>query len=148
MEAIKNKKAYFNYAVLEKFEAGLKLSGTEVKSIKDGRVSFEGSYISFREDGSYWVNGTVPAWQPKNAPARYEPTRPRKLLLSKKEIGYLRGRSEEKGLTVVPLRIYSKKGNLKMEVGLVRRKKKWDKREALKKRAQERDVRRELKPGL
>ncbi len=148
MESIRNKKAYFNYEIIETLEAGLKLSGNEVKSIKNGRVSFEGSYISFRDQEAFWVNGTVPAWQPKNAPAGYEPTRERKLLLSKKEIDYLRGRSEEKGLTAVPLRVYTKKGRLKMEIGLVSHKKKWDKRETLKKKAQGRDIEREVKRGL
>ncbi len=145
MRALINKKATFNYEILEKLEAGLKLSGTEVKSLKSGRLSFEGSYISFRENEAYWINATIPPYQPRNTPAGYNPGRPRKLLLTKKELKYLYGKSQEKGLTIVPLRVYNKRGQLKIEIGLVKPKKKWDKREVLKKRAHERDAQRELK---
>lgn len=145
MEALINKKALFNYEILEKFEAGLKLSGQEVKSLKSGRVSFEGSYVSFRENEAFWVNATIPAWQPKNAPKDYKETSPRKLLLTKDEIKYLKGKSEQKGLTIVPIKVYNKRGQLKLEIGIVKPKKKWDKREVLKKRAIDRDAEREIK---
>lgn len=143
MEALVNKKAYFNYEILETFEAGLKLTGGEVKSVKLGRLSFEGSYISIRGGEAWWVGGTIPPYQPKNSPAGYRPTQPRKLLLKKEELKYLFGRAEERGLTLLPLRVYNKRGRLKIEIGLARRKKKHDKRELLKKRAIERDIRRE-----
>ena len=145
MEALVNKKAYFNYEILEKFEAGLKLTGGEVKSVKLGRLSFEGSYISIREGEAWWVNATIPSYQPKNAPAGYDPTQPRKLLLKKNELKYLFGRAEERGLTLLPLRIYNKHGRLKLEIGIARRRKKHDKREVLKKRAIEHDISRELR---
>ena len=145
MKALVNKKALFNYEPLEKFEAGLKLSGGEVKSIKGGRLSFEGSYITIVDGEVFWRNATIPPYQPKNTPPGYEPTRNRKLLLSKKEIAYIRGRLQQKGLTAVPLRVYNKRGNLKIEIALVRAKKKHDKREILKKRDMDRDAQRELK---
>lgn len=145
MEALVNKKAFFNYEILEKFEAGLKLSGQEVKSLKSGRLSFEGSYISFRGGEAFWVKATIPPYQPKNAPASYDPTQARKLLLTKKELKYLFGKSQEGGLTVIPTRVYNKRGHLKLEISVVRRKRKWDKREILKKRQAKRDTDRELR---
>lgn len=145
MKALVNKKARHYYEILETFEAGLKLLGTEVKSLKNGRLSYEGSYITIRGGEAYWVNAHIPAYQPKNAPEDYTPERPRKLLLQKKELEYLIGKSHEKGLTLIPLRVYNARGTLKLEVGVARRKKKHDKREDLKKQAQKRDIQRELK---
>ncbi len=145
MKALTNKKGLYDFEVLETFEAGLKLLGTEVKSLKLGHASFEGAYVSFKGSESYVVNLTIPAYQPKNAPSGYEPERPRKLLLNKKEIDYLRGKSKENGLTVIPARIYTAHGTLKMEIAVSRRKKKHDKREVLKKKAQKRDTEREIR---
>jgi len=145
MEAVINKKGLFNYEILEKLEAGLKLIGAEVKSLKKGQVSFEGSYISIREGEAFWVKATIPAFQPKNAPKSYVPERPRKLLLNKKELKYLIGKSQEKGLTIIPVKVYNKHGLLKLEVGIARKKKGADKREVLKKRDTDREIRRELK---
>ena len=145
MKAIVNKKGLFNYEALETFEAGLKLLGTEVKSLKLGRVSFEGSYIAFSGNEAYVINLTIPAHQPKNAPKGYAPERPRKLLLHKKELDYLKGKSQEKGLTVIPTKVYTARGVLKLEIAICRRKKKYDKREVLKKKAQKRDTERELR---
>lgn len=145
MKALVNKKATFNYTILEKIEAGLKLSGIEVKSIKSGRLSFEGSYISFRDNEVFWVNATIAPYQARNTPDSYEQSRARKLLLNKKELNYLSGRNQEKGLTIIPLRVYNKRGHLKLEIGLAKSKKKRDKRELLKKRATDRDIQREIK---
>ncbi|MFH1820811.1 MAG: SsrA-binding protein SmpB [Candidatus Nealsonbacteria bacterium] len=139
-----NRKAYFNYQMLEKFEAGLVLTGQEVKSIRSGRIVLAGSYVIIQGGEAYLVNSTVPPYQPKNAPENYEPDRPRKLLLKKSEINYLFGQTEQKGLTLIPLRVYTKKGKIKLEFALARGKKKTDKRETIKKRAVDRDIKREL----
>lgn len=140
-----NKKAYFKYEILEKFEAGVVLIGQEVKSIKSGRINLAGSYVVIRDEGPYLIGCHIPAYQPKNAPPDYNPERSRKLLLRKSEIKYLIGKSKQKGLTLVPLRVYTKRGNIKIEFAVVRGKKKVDKRELIKKREVEREMRRALK---
>ena len=145
MKSILNKKGLFNYEITERLEAGLKLLGGEVKSVKAGRVNFEGSYITVRDGEVFWVNADIPPYQPKNAPKDYKPERPRKLLLNKKEVGHLIGKSQEKGLTIIPIKIYNKRGNIKLEIGIARHKKKYDKRELLKKRATDRDIEREIR---
>ena len=140
-----NKKAYFNYLILEKFEAGISLIGQEVKSIKGGRINLAGSYVVLRGEEVYLVGASVPPYQPKNAPADYNPERSRKLLLKKTEIKHLIGKVKERGLTLVPLRMYTKRGKIKLEFGMAKGKKKADKRELIKKREAERDMKRELK---
>ena len=140
-----NKKAYFNYVILEKFEAGLVLIGQEVKSIKLGRINLAGSYVVFKGNELYLIGANVPPYQPKNAPPDYNPERSRKLLLKKSEIKYLIGKTKQKGLTLVPLRVYTKKGKIKLEFGIAKGKKKADKREIIKKRETEREMDRELK---
>lgn len=139
-----NKKAYFNYDILEKFEAGMVLNGQEVKSIKLGRMTLEGSYVVLKNVEPFLIGAKVPAYQPKNAPADYDPERSRKLLLSKSEIQGLIGRTHEKGLTLVPLKVYSNNAKIKIEIGLAKGKKKFDKREDLKKREQKREIEREM----
>jgi len=145
-----NRKAYFNYEILEKFEAGLVLLGTEVKSIKSGRINLAGSYVVFRGPTKgghpelFLIGAKVPAYQPKNAPADYNSERPRKLLLNKKEINYLVGKAKERGLALIPLKVYEKGGKLKLEFGIGKGKKKFDKREKIKKRDIEREMKREL----
>jgi SsrA-binding protein len=140
-----NKKAYFNYEILETFEAGISLIGQEVKSIKSGRINLAGSYVVFQNEELYLINADIPPYQPKNAPPDYNPRRSRKLLLRKKEIKYLIGRSRQKGLTLLPLRVYTKRGKIKLGFGLARGRKKASKKELLKKRAIEREIARELK---
>lgn len=140
-----NKKAYFTYQILEKFEAGISLIGQEVKSIKSGRINLAGSHIVLRNEGVYLVGVTVPPYQPKNAPADYNPERSRKLLLKKTEIKYLIGKVKEKGLTLVPLKVYTKRGKIKIEFGIAKGRKKSDKREVIKKRETEREIRRALR---
>jgi len=144
MESLLNKKALHNYEILESFSAGIKLLGTEAKSIRKGQASFEGAYISFRQDGAYVVHLTVPAYQQKNAPPGYTAERERKLLLTSDEMSYLRGKSEEKGLTVIPVKIYTAHGLIKLEIGVARKRKKHDKREVLKKKAVKRDLERDF----
>jgi len=140
-----NKKAYFTYQILEKFEAGIALNGQEVKSIKLGRISMMGSYVVIRNEEVYLIGANVPAYQPKNAPSDYDPQRSRKLLLRKKEINYLIGKSQQKGLTMIPLKVYTNNGKIKIEFGIGRGKKKFDKRETIKKRETEKEMKRELK---
>jgi len=140
-----NKKAYFNYEILDKFEAGMVLLGQEVKSIKTGRINLAGSYVVLKNNEVYLIGCHIPAYQPKNAPPDYNPERSRKLLLKKSEIKYLIGKSKQKGLTLVPLRVYTKRGKIKIEFAVARGKKKVDKRELIKKREAEREIRRELK---
>jgi len=142
-----NKKAYFNYQILEKFEAGVALIGQEVKSIKTRGINLVGSYIIVRNEEIYWIGSKIPAYQPKNAPSDYDPERSRKLLLKKAEIKYLIGKSKQKGLTLIPLRVYTKNGKIKIEFGMAKGKKKFDKRELIKKRETEREIERVLKRG-
>jgi len=142
-----NKKAYFNYQILEKFEAGVVLIGQEVKSIKTRGINLAGSYIVVRNEEIYWIGSEIPAYQPKNAPSDYDPERSRKLLLKKSEIRYLIGKSKQKGLTLIPLKVYTKKGKIKIEFGIAKGKKKFDKRELIKKRETEREIERVLKRG-
>ncbi len=137
-----NKKAHYDYEVLEKFEAGLVLIGQEVKSIKTGHISLTGAYVVFSANQPELIGAKIPPYQPKNAPADYNPERPRKILLNKKEIDYLAGKVSQKGFSLIPLKIYSKNGRLKLEFGLARGKKKFDKKEKIKKRDMERQIRR------
>ena len=140
-----NKKAYFNYHILEKFEAGISLIGQEVKSIKSGRINLAGSYVVLKDSEVFLIGANIPPYQPKNAPPDYNPERLRKLLLKKSEIKYLIGKVKQKGLTLVPLKVYAKRGKIKLEFGVVKGKKKVDKRESIKRREAEREMERELK---
>lgn len=134
-----NRRAAFDYDILETYEAGLELSGREVKSVKDGKMQISGSYALIRGGEAWLLNAVVPPYQPKNTPPDYNPARNRRLLLHKKEIKELSGRLHEKGLSLLPLRVYLKGELIKIELGLGRRRKKHDKRELLKKRAVEKE---------
>ena len=145
-----NKKARFDYEILEEIEAGMALTGQEVKSIRLGRMGLKGSYVFLkrREKGFpevFLLGAGIPPYQPKNAPAGYEAERPRKLLLKKAEIKRLIGKAKEKGLTLVPLKVYTKRGRIKIRIGIARGRKKADKREKIKKRDANREIRRALK---
>lgn len=140
-----NKKAYFKYKILEKFEAGMVLVGTEVKSIKSGRINLAGSYVVIKDEEPYLIGANIPPYQPKNAPADYNPERWRKLLLNKKEINHLIGKTKEKGLTLVPLKIYTKNAKIKLVFGIGKGKKEIDKREIIKEREVKRELKRELR---
>ncbi len=147
----KSKKAYFDYQILKEFEAGMVLNGQEVKSIKLGRMSLKGSYVVLKGSGRtalpepYLIGAYVPPYQPKNAPKDYNPERSIKLLLKKSEIKYLIGKIKEKGLTLIPLKVYLKNVRIKLIFGIARGKKKTDKRETIKKRDAEREIRKALK---
>ena len=140
-----NKKAYFNYEIKEKFRAGVVLTGQEVKSIRLGRISLAGSYVVFKDSQIYLIGAKIPAYQPKNASANYNPERPRKLLLNKSEINYLIGKSSEKGLTLIPIKVYTENAKIKLEFGIARGKKKYDKKETIRKREDRREINAELK---
>lgn len=140
---VNNKKATFDYEVLEKLSAGLQLTGQEVKSVRAGKVSLVGSYVSMRGGEAFLLGADIPAYQPKNAP-EHDPKRARKLLLSRAELAQLQEAEDSKGLTIVPLSVYNKGRFLKVDVAIVRGKKKFDKREAIKKRDTERDLKRSL----
>jgi SsrA-binding protein len=140
-----NRKARFNYEVLEKYETGIELLGTEVKSVRGGQMSLEGAFVIIRGGEAFLINANVPPYQPANAPSDYDPLRNRKLLLTKKEIVELAGSEKNKSLTIVPISVYNKNRKIKVEIALVKGKKKFDKRETLKKRDTEREIRREYK---
>ena len=140
-----NKKAYFDYEILEKFEAGLVLIGTEVKSIRNGRMSIKGAYVILKNGEPILIGANIPPYQPKNAPSDYDPERLRKLLLNKDEIKKLIGKTNQKGLTLKPLKVYAKNGKIKLEFGIAKGKKKSDKRESIKKRESQKDIDRALK---
>ena len=140
-----NKKAYFNYEIADKFEAGVSLIGQEVKSLKTRGTNLAGSYVVIKNSELFWVGAKITPYQPKNAPADYNPERFRKLLLKKTEIKHLIGKAKEKGLTFVPLRVYTKGGKIKLEFGIAKGRRKFDKRELIKKRETEREMKKELK---
>lgn len=142
-----NKKAGYDYEILDKYEAGIVLTGQEVKSIKTGKASIKGSYVVIRDEEAFLVGAIVSPYQPKNSPVDYDPQRTRKLLLKKAEIKELIGKSKEKGFALVPLKIYSKYAKIKLAFGLGRGKKKTDKRETIKKRDAQREIQKALKWG-
>jgi SsrA-binding protein len=139
---VKNKKAFFDYHILEKMEAGIVLLGKEVKSVRQGKASLVGSYVSIDDNECFLVNAHISPYQPNNTPQDYDPRRKRKLLLSRKQIDYLSGKKKERGISIIPLSVYTKKRLIKLEIGVGRGKKKYDKREALKRKTIDRDLRR------
>lgn len=142
---VEHKKARLNYEVLEEFEAGLELLGTEVKSLRAGQGKLEGAHVVVRGNEAYLVGAHIPPYQPANTKEDYDPDRSRRLLLKQKELRELADYGEQKGLTIVPLKVYNEGKHLKLLVGAARGKKKFDKRETLKQRDTEREMRRTLK---
>ena len=140
----KNKKAYHDYFVIETFEAGISLLGTEVKSVKQGKINLKDSYAKVKDGEIYLFNAHISHYKHGNI-FNHEPTRTRKLLLHRKEIDRIIGKINEKGLTLVPLKVYLKKGLVKVELGLCKGKKTHDKREEIKRRDIERELRYESK---
>ncbi len=142
-----NKRANFDYDIQETYEAGLVLLGYEVKSVKTGHVSLKGSYVTFKKvknkslPEAYLTNAHIPLYKHAGKIANYDPTRPIKLLLKKKEISYLLGKKDEQGLTLVPIKIYTKRSFIKLEFGVGKGRKKYDKREVIKKRELDRSIR-------
>ncbi|HEV7569905.1 MAG TPA: SsrA-binding protein SmpB [Thermoanaerobaculia bacterium] len=134
-----NKKAFHDYFVLQKAEAGLALTGTEVKSLRDGKANIKDSYVLFKDGEAFLFNAHISPYSHGNL-QNHEPERNRKLLLHRREIEKLREQVVEKGLTVVPLRLYFKGGKIKVEIAVVRGKKLYDKRETEKKRELDREA--------
>ena len=145
MSYAENKKTYFDYEILEKFEAGLSLRGFEVKAVIDGKASLKGGRVIIRNKEAFLVGVSIAEYQTTNTPKDYDQERPRKLLLHKKEIDYLYGKEKERGLTLVPLKLYNKNKKVKLEFAVVRGKKKYDKRESIKKKEAKRKIERTLK---
>jgi len=139
-----NRKAYHDYHILETLEAGIALTGTEIKSIRAGRVNLREAY-AHPDGGELWLFNTHIARYEAGSHYNHEPTRPRKLLLHRKQIDSLIGKMTQKNLTLVPLRLYIKNGIAKVELGIARGKKLYDKREAIARRDAEREVERALK---
>ncbi|HEY5258511.1 MAG TPA: SsrA-binding protein SmpB [Candidatus Baltobacteraceae bacterium] len=141
--AYDNRRARHEFFILESLEAGLSLTGTEVKAIRAGGLSLNEAYARFR-DGEAWLMGLhVPPYK-QGSYANVEPNRPRKLLLHKSQIAHLQERVGEKGLTIVPLRMYFTRGKVKVELGLAKGKKLWDKRADVAKRDVEREIARHV----
>ena len=142
---IANKKAHFNFEILEEFEAGIVLYGHEAKSVRAGKGKLEGGHVLVRGGEAYVVGISISPYQEANTPKGYDPERVRKLLLSQKEIAHLEEKGEQAGLTVVPLKLYNNGRKIKLEIALARGKKKTDKRETIKKRETKREIDRILK---
>ena len=142
---IDNRKAHFNYSVEETFEAGIELQGFEVKSVKKGQGSITSAFCVVRGGEAYIVNLHIPPYQMNNTNPGYDPDRTRRLLLSKKEIKKLADKDSTKGLTLIPLSLYSKGPYIKVSIAIARGKKVFDKRETIKKRDLDREISREYK---
>ncbi|MBI5732460.1 SsrA-binding protein SmpB [Candidatus Jorgensenbacteria bacterium] len=137
-----NKRARFDYEIIETFEAGMELKGFEVKSVKNGRVQLTGSYAVPQNNELWLLNADISPYQTKNTTPEYNQRRSRRLLLNRKEIKYLIGKIKEQGLTIIPIEMYTKGSFVKIKIGLARSRKKTDKRELIKKREVERELRR------
>ena len=141
---IYNRKVTADYEILESFEAGIELLGFEVKSIRKHQGSLLGSYITVRGGEAFIISSDIPAYQINNTPKEYDSKRNRKILLTKSEIQKLASNETKKGLTIVPISMYSKGKKIKVQIAVVRSKKKYDKRHDIKKRETDRDIRREF----
>jgi SsrA-binding protein len=138
-----NRRARFDYVISETFEGGIVLSGQEVKSIRSGRMDLSGAHSIFQGGELWLLNATIPPYQPLNMAKEYAPDQKRKILLHSEELYKLKTLLKEKGLMLIPLKVYDKKGLIKLELGLAKKKKKSDERETLKKRAAIREIRRD-----
>ncbi|NCU28428.1 MAG: SsrA-binding protein SmpB [Candidatus Moranbacteria bacterium] len=140
-----NRKAHFNYTIEETFEAGIELLGFEVKSVKNGQGNLNSAFCIVRGGEAYIIGLHIPPYQPNNTDTTYDPDRNRKLLLSKKEIKRLADKDDIKGLTLIPLSMYSKGPYIKVSVAVAKGKKVFDKRETIKGRDLDREMAREYK---
>lgn len=142
MSLVRNKKVTLNYEILEKFEAGVELLGTEVKTIRSGHGSLDGAYVVVKGSEAFLLGSEIFAFQKANAPESFNPKRERKILLTKKEILIIKQETEKKGVSAVAISFFLKGKKIKLEFALARGKKKFDKRETIKKRDSEREMRR------
>ena len=145
MALVEHTRARFDFEILGTIEAGLELFGTEVKSLRKGQGKLEGAHVVVRGGEAFLVGAHIPPFQPKNVANDYDPERSRRLLVTHEQLVTMLKYSEAKGLTVVPLSVYNKGRNLKLSIGIARGKKKYDKRETLKKRDTARAIERRLK---
>ena len=141
---IKNRKAYYDYEIEETYEAGIVLTGTEIKSIRDGKANLKDSYAIIKNGEVFLLNMHISQYDNGNI-FNHNETRTRKPLLNKKEIYKIRDSIEREGYTLIPIRLYFKKNRAKIEVGIARGKKSYDKREAIKKKDMERETQKQLK---
>lgn len=156
MSLVQNRKATFNYEILEKFTAGIVLLGCEVKAVRGGHISLDGAHVSLmpkilaikkNTHRLSLIGATITPLQPMNVPAGYEPVGVRQLLMKEKEMDSLEKELKNKGTTLIPLSVFTKRGLIKIEIALVRGKKKFDKRETLKKKDAKREIDRVMKGG-
>ncbi len=145
---VENRKAYRNFDVLERFTAGVELFGFEVKALRKGQATLSGARVTVRGKEGYLLGMNVSPLQPKNVPETYDPLRARRLLLTKKELVTLSDAEDKKGFALIPLSFFLGGRKIKCEIAIARGKKKYDKRETIKKRDTARDVRREFKREL
>ncbi len=138
MALIENKKVGLDYTILEELEAGIELRGFEVKSLRAKRGSLKGARVIARGGEAYLVGASIPPWQVANAPSSYDAERPRRLLLSQAEIAHVASAEGEKGLTVVPIKVYNRGRKLKLAIAIARGKKKEDKRQTIRAREEKR----------
>lgn len=141
----KNRRAAFDYKLLDKYRAGIALSGQEVKSVKTGHISLKGSFVTLKSSELYLTNATIPLYKFAGKIKNYDPTRSRKLLLKKSEIKSLIGKIHAQGLTLVPIQVYTKKRLVKLQFAVAQGKKQYDKRENIKKRESQRKIERTLR---
>jgi len=148
MQAIINKQAHFSYEIMDALEAGIVLFGHEVKAVKNGQLSLKSAYVSIINDpkpGLYLMKAHISQYKFAGNLVNYDPERPRKLLINKNELKTLIGKLQQKGLTIIPLRVYTKRNLVKIEIGLARGKKLFEKKEAKKLKDVDREIRRTLK---
>ncbi len=140
-----NKRARFDYDILEDFEAGIELLGLEVKSLRKHGATLDAAHVTIRGGEAYIVQMSIPPYQPANTPTDYQPDRTRRILLTKSQIRDLAATESGKGLTIVPLKVYNKGKKVKISIAIVRGKKKFDKRQDMKKRESDRHIERTMK---
>jgi SsrA-binding protein len=142
---VENTRVGFDYTILEEIEAGIELLGHEVKSLRAGRGSLKGARVVARGGEAYLVGASIPPFQQGNTPKGYDAERPRRLLLSQKEIAHVASAEGESGLTIVPIKVYNSGRNLKLRIAIARGKKKEDKRQSIRAREEKRRIERTLK---
>lgn len=136
----KNKQAYFNYEILEKFEAGIQLQGWEVRSIRAGMVSFNDSYVKITDNGVFVLNMHISRWRTQSPSIQIDESRPKRLLLKKSEISKLRKYKQSPGISIIVLDIHLRNNKVKLEIGIGKGRKKFDKREYIKAKEMKRDI--------
>lgn len=141
----KNKRAFYDYEIQDVVEAGIILQGHEVKSVKTGHISLKGSYVSVNQDEAWLLNAHIPPYKHASDLDDYNPDRSRKLLLHRNEIKRFIGKKQERGISIVPIKVYGKRGLIKVQIGIGRGKRNIDKREKIKQRQDNRDARRMMR---